>query len=208
MAVICPTVTAQNAHTYRTQMERIEPFARAVHIDLMDGEFAPTKSIEPDHVWWPKKLQADIHLMYKHPADHLATLAKLRPRLIIVPAEAEADHRQIAAQLHKAGIKAGIALLQKTPLKKAEPLLKYYDHTLVFSGKLGYHGGTADLALLDKVRDIQKLHPLAEIGWDGGITDQNARQLVEAGVDILNVGAFIQKSDEPERRYEQLRAQL
>jgi ribulose-phosphate 3-epimerase len=208
MAIICPTVTAYNAHTYRTQMERIQPFAKCVHIDLMDGDFAPTKSITPDQVWWPDKIGADIHIMFKQPEEYLAGLIKLRPRLIIVHAEAVADFRKITTELHRAGIKAGIALLQDTPVKKVEPILKYFDHMLVFSGHLGYHGGEADLKLLDKVAEIQKLHPHAEIGWDGGINDKNAGQLAEAGVDVLNTGGFIQKADEPDIAYAKLRTVL
>jgi ribulose-phosphate 3-epimerase len=205
MADICPTITSYNAHTYRTQMERIEPFAKRVHIDLMDGDFAPTRSIEPDQVWWPPRLTADIHLMYKQPAEHLSTLIKLRPHLVIVHAEAETDHRKVADQLHQAGIRAGLALLQDTPVEHTETILKYFDHVLVFSGHLGYHGGEADLKLLDKVRKIQELHPHAEIGWDGGINDKNAKQLTEADVEILNVGGFIQKSPEPDVAYAKLR---
>lgn len=208
MATICPTVTAYNAHTYRTQIERVEPFAKRVHIDLMDGDFAPTRSIEPDQVWWPPKLIADIHLMYKQPAEHIPTLARLRPRLVIIHAEAEVDHRKLASELHKVGILAGLALLQDIPVKQAEPILKYFDHVLVFSGHLGYHGGEADLKLLDKVQKIQELHPHAEIGWDGGINDTNAKQLAEAGVDVLNVGGFVQKSDNPDAAYAKLEAVL
>jgi ribulose-phosphate 3-epimerase len=206
MVTICPTVTAYNAHTYRTQMERVEPFAKRVHIDLMDGDFAPTQSIEPDHVWWPDGLTADIHVMFRRPATSLPALIKLRPRLVIIHAEAEADFRQSANKLHEAGIKAGLALLQDTLVKKVEPHLKYFDHVLVFSGHLGHHGGEADLKLLDKVRQIQELHPHAEIGWDGGINDANAKQLVDAGVDILNVGGYIQDSTQPNLMFNNLQA--
>jgi pentose-5-phosphate-3-epimerase len=54
------------------------------------------------------------------------------------------------------------------------------------------------------VKQVQEHHPEAEIGWDGGINDHNAQQLVAAGVDVLNVGGFIQKSDDPAGAYEKL----
>jgi ribulose-phosphate 3-epimerase len=76
---------------------------------------------------------------------------------------------------------------------------------LVFSGNLGHHGGEADLGLLEKVRQIKVHHPEVEIGWDGGINDQNVKQLVEAGVEVLNVGGYIQKADYPERAYATLK---
>jgi len=80
-----------------------------------------------------------------------------------------------------------------------------FDHVLVFSGNLGRHGGEADLGLLEKVRQIKAHHPEVEIGWDGGINDQNVKQLVEAGVEVLNVGGYIQKADDPEHAYATLK---
>jgi ribulose-phosphate 3-epimerase len=99
-----------------------------------------------------------------------------------------------------------LALLQDTPVEYAEQIMHSFDHVLVFSGILGHHGGQADLGLLEKVRQIRAHHPDVEIGWDGGINDQNARQLVGAGVDVLNVGGYIQKSSDPAAAYAKLKS--
>jgi ribulose-phosphate 3-epimerase len=205
MAVICPTVTATGPHEFREQMERIEPFAKRVHIDLMDGQFAPTKSPALDQIWWSPELTADIHLMYRRPIEQLSTLIKLRPHLVIIHAEAEGDHTHFAESLHKVGIRAGLALLHDTPAESVKNIVKHFDHLLVFSGHLGYHGGEADLKLFDKTRELRRFNPEAEIGWDGGINDKNAEQLVKAGVDVLNVGGFVQKAAEPKAAYAKLR---
>jgi ribulose-phosphate 3-epimerase len=103
--------------------------------------------------------------------------------------------------MHRHGIETGIALLQETPVEAIVPALPLIDHVLIFSGTLGKVGGTADLGLLDKVAALRQLKPQLEIGWDGGINDTNARQLVEGGVSILNVGGFIQKAADPEAAY-------
>lgn len=201
MSQIVPTVTAFEPHEYREQMERIEPFAERVHIDLMDGKFAPTLSPPLAGVWWPHKLVADIHLMYQRPMEQLEQLIALKPHLVVIHNEADVHHMDFAAKLHAAGIEAGLAILADTPVEYAYQIMHSFDHVLVFSGNLGHHGGTADLGLLDKVRKIREHHPEAEIGWDGGINDQNARQLIEAGVDVLNVGAFIQNAADPRAAY-------
>jgi ribulose-phosphate 3-epimerase len=207
MADICPTVTAFDPHEYRSQIELLEPFAKRLHIDLMDGEFAPTKSPDLDTVWWPDGITADIHLMYKHPASYLDRLIKLKPSLVIIHYEAEVDHADFAAKLKNAGIKAGLGILQQTTFDDILPLLRRFDHVMVFSGNLGYHGGSAvDLGLLDKVRAIREKHPDIEIAWDGGITDQNAGQLVKGGVEVLNVGGFIHKAPDPKAAYAKLEA--
>lgn len=205
MAVICPTITATDPHEYREQMERIEPFAQRVHIDLMDGQFAPTKSPGLDQVWWSPALKADIHLMYRRPIEQLSALIKLRPHLVIIHAEAEGDHAHFATSLHKVGIRAGLALLQDTPVTDVQKIIKNFDHVLIFSGHLGYHGGAADLKLLDKVNQVREVHPRTEIGWDGGINKKNAKHLAQADIDVLNVGGFIQQSADPADAYAKLR---
>ncbi len=204
MAVVCPTVTAFDTSEYRVQMQRLKAFAQRIHIDLMDGEFAPTTSPGLDKIWWPPELTADIHLMYQRPMEHLEQLIKLRPHMVVIHNEAEVHHMHFAAELHKADIKVGLAILQDTPIEYAYQIMHSFDHVLVFSGKLGYHGGEADLGILDKVRKVREHHPEAEIGWDGGINGDNARQLMAGGVEVLNVGGFIQKAPDPAANYEKL----
>jgi ribulose-phosphate 3-epimerase len=189
-------------------MEMLEPFAKRIHIDLMDGVFAPTVSPPLETVWWPPKIIADIHIMYQKPSPYLDLLIKLKPHLVIVHYEAELDHADFAAKLQAAGIKAGLGLLQDTAISDAAPLLAKFDHVMVFSGKLGYHGSVPDLSLLDKVHEVRRSYPDIEIAWDGGINDQNAKQLAEAGVDVLNVGGFIHKSEDPAASYQRLKELL
>lgn len=208
MVTICPTVTAYDLHEYRVQMERILPFAERIHVDLMDGEFAPTVSPPLDRIWLPAGVQCDVHLMYAHPMDYLAPLIRLAPHMVIIHNEVTVHHMHFAAELHKAGIKAGLALLQDTPVAYAEQIMHSFDQLLIFSGNLGQHGGEADLALLDKVTQVREHHPGVEIAWDGGINADNAKQLIAAGVDVLNVGGFIQSSDKPESKYKQLQTSL
>ena len=206
MAVICPTITAFDTKTYREQVNTVKVFASRIHVDLMDGEFAPSTSPPLKNLWIPHDVEVDIHLMYQHPMDYVQALIKLKPRMVIIHNEAEVHHMHFAGELHKAGIAVGLALLQDTPVAWAHQIMHSFDHVLVFSGHLGYHGGTADLSLLDKVRQIREHHSDVEIGWDGGINADNAQRLVEAGVDVLNVGGFIQNSDDPEAAYATLKA--
>lgn len=204
MAVICPTVTAFDPHEYRVQMERIAPFTNRVHVDLMDGDFAPSVSPNLEEIWWPHHVQADVHLMYKKPMDYLEQLIKMNPRMVIIHNEAEVRHMHFAAELHKAGILAGLAILQDTPIEHAYQIMHSFDQVLIFSGNLGFHGGETDFGLLNKVQKTAEHHPGVEIAWDGGISDQNAKQLVDGGVDVLNVGGFIQKSENPKAAYDKL----
>lgn len=205
-ATICPTVLAQNPHTFREQMERIEPFAPRLHIDLADGIFAPVKTVTLDQVWWRGDRLVNLHVMYRYPFHYVRALFSLRPNMIIVHAEAEGRFMDFATLAHRYGIEVGVALLPKTPVSAIAPALEVIDHVLIFSGDLGHFGGQANLVQLDKVRQLRQLKPQLEIGWDGGINDQNAAALVQHGIDVLNVGGYIQRAAQPEAAYARLKS--
>ncbi|HUC89296.1 MAG TPA: hypothetical protein VMR45_00680 [Patescibacteria group bacterium] len=205
-ATICPTVTAQTPEEYRNQMERVAPFAVRVHIDVADGIFTPVKLVALDQIWWPGGVRADIHVMYKDPLKHATLLLDLRPQLIVVHAEAEGDFIGFAEAAHSQGVEVGVALKPETGPEAIEQALEYIDHVQIFSGNIGHFGGQADTRLLGKVLRLKQLKPQLEIGWDGGINDQNAELLVAGGVDVLNVGGFIQHAADPRAAYELLEA--
>jgi ribulose-phosphate 3-epimerase len=207
MPVICPTITATNALEYRQQMEQIEEFVERLHLDFMDGIFAPTKSPDVAQAWWPIGTEADLHVMYKSPLEHLETIISLQPSLVVI--HAEADHAaEFFKEIEGLGIKRGIALLSDSKPEEYEDLIKESDHVLIFSGNLGHFGGIADTDLLGKVAAVKRLNPHAEIGWDGGINDTNARELADGGVDVLNVGGFIHRAHDPKKAYDTLKETL
>lgn len=208
MATICPTVLADNSHTYREQIERVAGFAKRIHLDFSDGIFAPKKTIDLDNVWLPDDIHIDLHIMHQLPGMESKQLIALKPNLVIVHAEAEGSYIILAEKLRKHGIKAGVALLPETDPYSLRSAMKFIDHVLLFSGNLGEFGGQADLGLLKKIKVIRHLKPHVEIGWDGGINDENASEIAKAGVNVLNVGGYIQRADNPKQRFEHLKSLL
>jgi len=206
MATICPAILAKDAHEYREQMERVEPFAKRVQIDLTDGVFAPSQTVSLNQVWWPENVKADLHLMYKRPENYLNYVIKLRPHMAILHAEAEGNFLEMASKLHEHGIKIGVAMLPKTHPKVIAPAYEHVDHVLIFSGHLGFYGGEANLNLTEKARVLNQHKHHFEIGWDGGVNLANARYLAKHGIDVLNVGGFIQNSDSPHDAYVKLKS--
>ena len=205
---VCPTITASNTDEYKSQIERIAAFAHRVHIDVADGTLTSNVLVSIDEVWWPGGVRADIHVMHKRPLEHLPALIALGPQLVILHAEAEGDFIEFARILHRHGIEAGIALLPETPAETILPGLDVIDHVLVFSGSLGKFGGIANMSLLQKVQDLKRLKPQLEISWDGGVNAENAKQLSDGGVDVLNTGGFIHKSANPQSAYATLISEL
>ncbi len=202
--VICPTVTAFDEHSYKQQIELVSAFAERIHIDCMDGDFAPTISPSVAAIWWPKAIKADLHIMYRKPMSVLDDIMHKRPHLVVVHAEAE-HVSSFVHTLHEERLRVGIAILPDTPVDVLHHYIKIVDHVLVFSGRLGYHGGHADLSQVHKVQVVRAMSKTVEIGWDGGITEQNIGLLVGAGVQVFNVGSSIHSADNPQNAYENFR---
>jgi pentose-5-phosphate-3-epimerase len=172
-----------------------------VHIDVADGIFTPVKLLPIDQVWWPGGVRADLHVMYKRPFEHYKLYLSLAPQMVVVHAEADGNFVPFAELLHRHGIEVGVALKQETLPELIRPALQFIDHVQIFSGNIGHFGGQADLRLLDKVKKLREWKPQLEIGWDGGINNNNARALAVGGVDVLNVGGFIQHASDPRMAY-------
>jgi len=200
-AEICPTIMADDADVYKRQIERTVHYAHRIHIDLSDGVFAGSKLLPIEDIWWPGGARADLHVMYKHPFEHIQALLALRPQLIIVHAEADGDFMGFAQAAHAVGIEVGVALLPDTPVEAIQPGLEAIDHVLIFSGNLGHFGGHADMSLLGKAQKLKNLKPRLELGWDGGVNDQNAKLLALGGIDVLNAGGYLHGATAPEVAY-------
>lgn len=197
MVWVCPAVLAADEQAYHKAMERIGGLATRVQIDLTDGRFAKTKTVSPEDAWWPVGVKADFHLMYEKPMPAVKIILEHKTHLVIVHAEAQGNFSEVADYCRQAGILVGVALLPSTPAKRIIPALELIDHVLIFSGDLGSYGGSADLTLLHKVKELKTAKPSLEIGWDGGVNDFNAKALIDGGVDVLNVGSFIQNAINP-----------
>jgi len=204
MPIICPAILAADNQQYREQMERIGHFAERIQIDLTDGIFAKSPTVKPEEAWWPVGIKADFHLMYKNPSPAIDTLLEHQPNMIIVHSEADGNFDAVARLCRQHGVKIGVAVLARTPIDSIASALDSIDHVLIFSGELGNFGGHANLDLLKKIDFIKDRHSDIEIGWDGGINDQNISHLAAAGVDVFNVGGFIQNSADPEHAYKVL----
>jgi ribulose-phosphate 3-epimerase len=204
MTVIAPAILAESADIYKAQVERVHEFTKRAHIDLCDGEFAPTFTIGAAQLWWPQEWMVDIHAMVARPSEHVETLVSLKPYMIIFHAETSEDIIPVLQYVKKFGIKAGLALLKPTVPSTVVAAINEADHVMVFTGALGRYGGTASLMQLEKVRLIKAIKPGVEIGWDGGVTIDDAFSLSNGGVDVLNVGGAFASAENPKEVYDRL----
>ncbi len=204
MSVIVPTIMAETVDQLREATVRIQPFARRVHIDISDGEFAPTFLLNESQLFWPEGWEVDIHAMVARPSEHMTEFLRLKPSMVILHAEAQEDIIPHLKTLKQAGIKTGVGLLKSTVPTAVEAAIKEADHVMIFSGDLGKFGGTASMMQIEKIRLVKKIKPDVEIGWDGGVKVDNAYTISRGNVDVLNVGGAIASSPNPAETYNEL----
>lgn len=207
-AVISPSILAETTDQYKEQVERITGFAERVHIDISDGQFAPTTTVGLQDLWAPEGWLIDLHAMVKNVDEYVSNLIALRPHMVLLHAESDGDVAGGLQQIKQAGLKAGLVLMRPTVPSTVEPLIKAADHIMIFSGELGRFGGSASLMQLEKIRLIKNINPTAEIGWDGGVMADNAYGLAHSGVDVLVVGGAIQKSPHPHEAYQNIQNEI
>ena len=209
MSIIAPAILATTPEEYKSQVEAIFPFAERVHIDITDGEFAPNLTLPETQIWWPQEWKVDIHMMVARPSEHIETIIKLNPNMVIFHAEVEEDLVPILERLkNETMIKPAVALLRSTVPETVAPAIQAAEHVLVFSGNLGEMGGRASMMQLEKIRLIKQINNNVEIGWDGGANFSNVFNLTQSGVDVVNVGSGIMQSQSPEQSYRQMEAEI
>ena len=208
MAIICPAILTGSLDEYHKYFSIAAKSARRIHLDIMDGTFTDNKSLPLEDAIWPSQYQIDIHLMVAEPMNYIDLLINKRPHMVIIHNEANVHHMLFSAKLHEFDIQTGLALLKDTPVDYAKQIIHSFDHVLIFSGDLGHYGGVADLNQLTKVDQINEIYPGVEIGWDGGVNSENAKEIKDKGVEILNVGSYLSKSSDFKNAYDKLEGSI
>jgi len=169
-----------------------------LHIDAMDGNFAPNIAFGPDTVKAMRPLFKgffDVHLMLLHPELYLERYAAAGADGMTVHLETTTHHLRRLATIRQLGCRAGLAINPGTPLEAALELLRLeaVDTLLVMSVNPGFSGSSFIEALLRKIERARALRD--EHGWsfdiaiDGGMNASNVKAVVDAGVDIVVSGS-------------------
>jgi ribulose-phosphate 3-epimerase len=203
MSIVVPTITTDDPHEYREQMEQIASFSEGVHLDFADGEFAPTELMPLATAWRDDRLITHAHIMFQRPLEVIDDVMQLDADLVILHVESD-DVETCLELLQENGTRTGLAILPGTSVGELRHFKDLFDHVLVFGGHLGYQGGEADLDELEKVKKVKQMFPDVEVAWDGGINKDNIAKIAEAGVTVLNVGGAIKKAKNPKKAYDEL----
>jgi len=201
MASVVPTINATSPADYAKRIDNVKPYAKRLHIDVGDGVFTDVKTVGLTQVYDIDGVPFDLHLMMMHPESQLENICALSPQLVIVHYEAPFDRDAFFKELRGVDIKVGLAINVETTIEQVRDILPTIDHLVVFTGRLGHNGGEFRADCLEKIGQARAINPELEIAVDGGLNQTTARQAVEAGADLLDIGSFIHDSADPEIAY-------
>jgi ribulose-phosphate 3-epimerase len=172
-----------------------EAGADYIHVDVMDGHFVPNLTIGPGVVKAIRghsDLPFDVHLMISPVDPFVAAFADAGADIITVHPEAGAHTHRTLQLIKSLGKKAGLALNPGTPVEAVDNLLGEVDLVLVMSVNPGFGGQAFISSQLDKVRAlrarIDATDGAIDLEVDGGVTADNAADVVAAGADVLVAG--------------------
>lgn len=186
-----------------------------LHIDIMDGHFVPNITIGPAIVEAIRKttsLMLDVHLMIEKPERYIKDFIKAGADCLTVHIEASLHLHRTVQSIRDSGIKTGVSLNPSTPVWNLDNILSDVDLVLLMSVNPGFGGQEFIPQVLEKIKTLKtmitekKLQILIEV--DGGVKQENADTVAEAGADILVMGSAFFKSENYKTTVEKLRKKL
>jgi len=210
--LIAPSILSADFSKLGKEIQDIDAAgADYVHIDVMDGHFVPNITIGAGVVKSIRKTTDkvfDVHLMISPVDSYIESFAEAGADIISFHPEAGAHSHRTVQLIKSFDKKAGIALNPATPLTVLEPLIDYIDMVVVMTVNPGF-GGQKFIPLMDKIKKIRELINKSgrdiDLEIDGGINTDTARQVIEAGANVLVAGTAVFKGGDYKEAINKLR---
>jgi len=219
--LVIPAINETEFSEVLEKINIVSKFSRWVHLDVVDGKFAPNITLNnPDDLKAVKpesKPDIEIHLMMENPEAAIKNWVSAGVKRIIISLEAllnigKSDLTNIT-QFLEVGLpkfEIGLAINPETPVENLIPFISINQRPIKFVLVLGVDPGLAGQKfkdnILEKIKFLKTYYPGVIIEADGGINPETAKLIKEAGADIIVSASYIWENQNPERAYQELAA--
>ncbi len=199
MILLAPSIMAGNHLNFQHELNQITEYADVVHLDIMDGHFVPNIGLgikTCEQICASSTIPCYAHLMVNNPMDYLERFRNMGADTFVWHIEVQIDHKRKIEEVKESGMKAGLAISPDTDTGKLEGMSQLLDVITVMGVIPGRSGQSFIPETIDRVSRIRSLPGNFKLEVDGGVSLDNAEQLVKAGADILVSGSSFMKNKE------------
>lgn len=206
---IIPGILETDFSEIEKKLNSVSSFAKTVHIDIIDGSFASTRTfLDPS----PFKKFSDefffeLHMMVSEPITYLEPFAKAGFKRFLGNIEHMGDQKAFVEKAKTLG-EVGIALDGKTPIDKINLPLTGLDCLLILAVDAGASGQPLNRQYAKKIEEVRTKNQSLVIEVDGGVTNQNIKSLSESGANRFVSTSFIFSGGNSKNRYQELSSAL
>ena len=208
MLKLAPSILSADFGHLAEDVKKIEEGgADYIHVDVMDGHFVPNISFGAPVMKClngKTDLPYDVHLMIENPDRYIEDFVSPQTAYITVHQEACTHLHRTVQNIKSKGLKAGVSINPATPVSTLQCILPDVDLVLIMSVNPGFGGQKFIPGALEKVRELAEIKRSENLDFvieiDGGITIDNIKEVMEAGVEMAVAGSAVFKADDVVQR--------